>query len=131
MITLHFHLQPQYKYELCHIKLLFKCFVAYCFIVINIYILLINFNRNSAQTASKLPPSHPTATGASSSRQDSLPTPPQKPQGLPQLLSLTRGSGRTKNATLSLNTERTYKKQADATFEALCWLFFVQWWKAE
>ena len=31
----------------------------------------------------------------------------------------------------NLNTERSYKRQGQATFEALCWLFFEQWWKAE
>ena len=30
-----------------------------------------------------------------------------------------------------LNTERSYKRQGHATFKALCWLFFEQWWKAE
>ena len=31
----------------------------------------------------------------------------------------------------TLNTKRSYKRQGHATFEALCWVFFEQWFKAE
>ena len=57
MITLHFHLQPQYKYELFHINFTYNyyCFFHYyyyyyyyyCyFTIIIIFIILVTFEKN-------------------------------------------------------------------------------------